>query len=185
MIDLFAGGDVVATRTHTTYEFTSRGHLVARTRNRPVAATHWWTYVLRLLASSGATRRHEIEVLDTGDVVRWLIALDPGDPNTFAAEVTLPDGTLVGRASADGGFLDPFPTIELTDSAGTRVGYATSDGAPQVFDPDGRLIAELTWQGAERPFDMTRWRLQFLVPRVAAELRAVVLAGIIAWELPR
>ncbi len=185
MIDLFADGDLVATRTHTDYEITARGRLVARTRNRPVAATHWWSYVLRLLGSSNATRRMEIDVLDASDVPRWQMTLEPGDPNTFTAEVTLPDGTLVGRASADGGLLNPFPTIELADAAGARLGHATSKGAPQVFDADDRLIAELTWQGAERPFDKPRWRLTFVDPDVTAEVRAVVVAAIIAWELPR
>lgn len=185
MIDLFADGDLVATRTHTHYEISAGGRLVARTRNRPVEATHWWRHVLRLLGSSSATRRIEIDVLDASGVPRWQIVLEPGDPNTFAAEVALPDGTPVGRASADGGLLNPFPKIELTDSTGTRLGHATSTGAPQVFDAGGRLIAGLTWEAAQRPFDKPRWRLAFHVPDVTAELRAVVVAAIVAWELPR
>lgn len=185
MLHLFADGDLVATRTHTRYEISAGGRLVARTRNRPVAATHWWTYVLRLLGSSHATRHIEIDVLDASDVLRWRIALAPGDPNTFAAEVTLPDGTPVGRASADGGLLDPFPRIELTGPTGVRLGHATSKGAPQVFDAHDRLVAELTWVAAERPFDKARWRLVFVDPDVTAEMRAVVVAAVIAWELPR
>ncbi len=185
MIDLFADGDLVATRTHTRYEFSAGGRIVASTRNRPVAPTHWWSYVARLLVSRNATRRWEIDVLDASDVPRWQITLAPGGPHTFAADVTLPDGTPVGRASADGGLFNPFPRIELTDPTGARLGHATSKGAPQVFDADDRLIAELTWQGAERPFDKPRWRLAFVRPDVTAELRAVVVAAIIAWELPR
>lgn len=185
MIDLFADGDLVATRTHTHYEIAAGGRLVASTRNRPVAASHWWSYVLRLLGSRHATRHIEIDVLDASDVPRWQITLEPGDPNTFAAEVTLSDGTPVGRASADGGLINPFPKIELTDPSGTRLGHATSKGAPQVFDAADRLIAELTWQGAERPFDKARWRLTFVDPDVSAELRALAVTAIIAWELPR
>lgn len=185
MIDLFADGDLVATRTHTHYEISAGGRLVARTRNRPVAATHWWSHVLRLLGSRHATRRIEIDVLDASDVPRWQIVLEPGGPQTYAAEVALPDGTPIGRASADGGLVNPFPKIELTDPTGVRLGHATSAGAPQVFDAGGRLIAELTWQGAERPFDKPRWRLAFVDPDVTASLRAVVVAAIIAWELPR
>lgn len=185
MIDLFADGDLVATRTHTQYEISAGGRLVASTRNRPVAATHWWSWALRLLASRHATRHIEIDVLDASDVPRWQITLEPGDPNTFAAEVTLSDRTPVGRASADGGLINPFPKIELTDSTGAQMGHATSKGAPQVFDAEDRLIAELTWQGAERPFDQARWRLTFVDPGVSAEMRAVAVAAIIAWELPR
>ncbi len=185
MIDLFADGDLVATRTHTQYEISAGGRRVASTRNRPVAASHWWSYIVRLLGSRNATRRIEIDVLDASDVPRWQIVLEPGDPNTFAAEVTLVDGTPVGRASADGGLINPFPKIELTDPTGARLGHATSMGAPQVFDAGDRLIAELTWQGAERPFDKARWRLAFVDPDLPTELRAVVVAAIIAWELPR
>lgn len=185
MIDLFENGDLVATRTHTTYEITSHGRVVASTRNRPVAASHWWRYLVRLLGSSAATRHIEIDVLDAAEVPRWQITLAPGKPNVFAAEVTLLDGTPSGRPNADGGLINPFPTIELTDATGARLGHATSKGAPQVFDVDDRLIAELTWQRAERPFDKPRWRLGFADADFTAELRAVVVAAIIAWELPR
>lgn len=135
MIDLFADGDLVATRTHTQYEISAGGRLVARTRNRPVAASHWGSYILRLLASSHATRRIEMDVVDASDVPRWQITLEPGDHNTFAAEVTLPDGTPVGRARADGGLLNPFPSIELTDPTGVRLGHATSRGRRRCSTP--------------------------------------------------
>lgn len=185
VIDLFAGQELVATRTHADYEISAGGSVVARTRNRPVAATHWWSWILRQLATSSATRRHEIDVLDPSDVVRWTITLTPGGANVFAADVTLPDGTPVGRASADGGMFDAFPRIELTDATGAPLGHATSKGAPQVFDTADRLVAELTWVGAQRPFDKPRWTLTFTDPGPAPDLRAVVVAAIIAWELPR
>lgn len=185
MIDLFADGEVLATRTQTDYEFEAAGRRVASTRQRPVAAGHWWSWFGRLLGSSTATRHMEIEVLDPSDVPRWLITLSPGGPNTYAAEVTLSDGTLVGRATADGGTFNPFPKIELTAADGTVVGHGTTKGTPQFFDAADRALTEFTWQGAERPFDKPRWRLSFLDPTIDAELRALVVAGIIAWELPR
>lgn len=185
MIDLFAGRAIVGTRAGVDYEFVADGRVVAATRSRPVAATHWWSWVGRLLGSSSATRRYEIEVLDPSDVPRWLITLSPGSPNTYAAEVTLVDGTPVGRVSADGGTFNPFPKIELTAADGTVVGHGTSKGAPQFFDAADRPLTEFTWQGAERPFDKPRWRLSFLDATLDAELRALVVAGIIAWELPR
>lgn len=175
----------IPTRTHTQYEISAGGRVVASTRNRPIATTHWWGQALRLLASRHATRHIEIDVLDASDVPRWQITLEPGDPNTFAAEVTLSDGSPVGRVSADGGLVDPFPRIELAGPTGARMGHATSKGAPQVFDAEDHLIAELTWPGAERPFDKARWRLTFVDPDVSAEMRAVAVAAIIAWELPR
>ncbi|GAB4065284.1 hypothetical protein GCM10028777_14310 [Angustibacter speluncae] len=185
MIDLFADRAIVGTRTNTDYEFVADGRVVASTRSRKVAATHWWSWAVRLLGSSSATRLYEIEVVDPSDVPRWLITLSPGTPNTYSAEVTLVDGTPVGRVSADGGTFNPFPKIELTAADGTAVGHGTSKGAPQFFDAADRPLTEFTWQGAERPFDKPRWRLSFLDPTLDAESRALVVAGIIAWELPR
>jgi hypothetical protein len=104
MIDLFADGDLVATRTHTTYEFTAGGRVVARTRNRPVAAAHWWSHVLRLLWSRNATRHIEIDVLDASDVPRWGITLAPGDPQLladYADVLAMVNGrSLAGRPTA-------------------------------------------------------------------------------------
>lgn len=185
MIDLFADREVVATRTHHRYEFAAGGRVIASTRDRPVAARHWASYVFRLLGSSSVTRHVEIDVCDASDVPRWQISLAPGRPNAFAAEVALSDGTPVGRARADGGVFSPFPTIELTDAAGEPLGRATSKGAPQVFDTCDRLVADLTWQGARRPFDKPRFVLRFADPDLPAEHRAVIVAAMIAWERPR
>lgn len=185
MIDLFDADEIVASRTHTQYEFSAHGRIVARTRNRPAAAGHWWTYALRLLGSSSATRHTEIEVCDDAGSPQWQIALEPGDPNTYAADVSLPDGSSIGRVSADGGLIRPFPRIHLVGPAGEPLGHATSAGAPQVFDTSDRLIADVTWLGARRPFDKPRFVLRFVAPEISAELRAVIVTAIIAWELPR
>lgn len=183
MIDLFPGPEIVATRTHYAYEVTAAdGRLLASTRERTSGPGQSGSLVRRLLHSSRSNPAIEIDVRDASEVPRWEIALEPGDVTTFGASVSLADGTPVGRVGAEGGLLRPFPTIELTDAAGTRVGHATSKGAPQVFDAADRLVAELTWIGSRRPFDKPRWSLTFHDPDLSPVMRALAFAAIVAWD---
>lgn len=186
MIDLFPGPALLATRTHPDYEFTAGTQVLATTRQRSVDPKHWLRYVLRLLISRHATRHAEMEILDPAGVPRLIIALDAGEHNRFAANLRLTDGTPIGRAAAHSGIFSPFPEIQLSDAAGRRLGHLTTNsGAPQAYAADGRLIAELTWTPEPRPFAKPAFTLRFLRPGLPAELRALIVAGLIAWELPR
>lgn len=155
---------------------------VGRARWHHVDAGMGVRQVVRALSKHwSAAARYVVE--DAEGVVRLEITKSEGRMGAFDMHVTDGEGRPIGSATMDALRLGHVhPHIDLADADGTAVGYVTTSGSPEVFDAEGRAIADVTI-GSTRPvMGQPLYQVRFAT-HIDRTTKALVVGAIMCWAV--
>lgn len=129
--------------------------------------------------SAGA--RYVVE--DVNGTPQLEVLKSEGRTGAFAMQVRDALGRPLGSAAADSvRLLRTSPHVALSDPSGAPLGHMTTSGAPEVFDAQGRPVADISVGATRVVMGQPLYRVRFAT-QVDHTTKAIVLGAVMCWAV--